>query len=119
MPEVTIDNAMVVLLASCKASSHPLPRLQGYTLRGLKLMNVSKQLAESHYADLSSKPFFAGALHTSGRLSSTGKSWTDSRLVCCGPTTHCTMNRANVHASPLCLGWLQFQLICLHICRPG
>lgn len=40
--------------------------MQGYTLRGLKLMNVSKQLAESHYADLSSKPFFAGALRRAG-----------------------------------------------------
>lgn len=41
---------------------------KGYTLRGLKLMNVSKQLAESHYADLSSKPFFAGLVEyiTSG-----------------------------------------------------
>jgi len=34
--------------------------VQGYTLRGLKLMNVPKQLAETHYADLSSKPFFGG-----------------------------------------------------------
>lgn len=34
--------------------------MQGYTLVGMKLMNVSKQLAETHYADLSSKPFFAG-----------------------------------------------------------
>ena len=34
---------------------------KGYTLRGLKFMNVSKSLAETHYADLSSKPFFAGA----------------------------------------------------------
>ncbi|KAL4513208.1 hypothetical protein Ndes2526B_g02033 [Nannochloris sp. 'desiccata'] len=31
---------------------------KGYTLRGLKFMNVSKDLAERHYADLSSKPFF-------------------------------------------------------------
>lgn len=34
---------------------------RGYSLRGLKLMNVERSLAESHYADLSSKPFF-GAL---------------------------------------------------------
>lgn len=33
---------------------------KGYTLRGLKFMNVSKEHAERHYADLSSKPFFAG-----------------------------------------------------------
>jgi len=41
---------------------------KGYTLRGLKLMNVSKQLAETHYADLSSKPFFGGLVEyiTSG-----------------------------------------------------
>ena len=36
------------------------PHLQGYTLRGLKFLNVSKSLAETHYADLSSKPFFGG-----------------------------------------------------------
>jgi nucleoside-diphosphate kinase len=34
--------------------------LQGYTLRGLKFLNVSKELAERHYSDLSSKPFFGG-----------------------------------------------------------
>lgn len=34
--------------------------LQGYTLRGLKFMNVPKVMAEQHYADLSSKPFFPG-----------------------------------------------------------
>ncbi|PSC76518.1 Nucleoside diphosphate kinase 1 [Micractinium conductrix] len=33
---------------------------KGYTLRGLKMMNVSKQLAETHYSDLSAKPFFGG-----------------------------------------------------------
>ncbi|EFN57706.1 hypothetical protein CHLNCDRAFT_30376 [Chlorella variabilis] len=34
---------------------------KGYILRGLKFLTVSKSLAETHYADLSSKPFF-GAL---------------------------------------------------------
>lgn len=34
--------------------------LQGYTIRGLKMMNVTKEHAERHYADLSAKPFFAG-----------------------------------------------------------
>ena len=43
------------------AAPHPRTHPQGYTLRGLKLMNVSKQLAETHYSDLSSKPFFGGA----------------------------------------------------------
>jgi len=33
---------------------------KGYTLRALKMLSVSKELAEEHYADLSSKPFFAG-----------------------------------------------------------
>lgn len=33
---------------------------RGYTLKGLKLMNVERSLAEKHYADLSSKPFFPG-----------------------------------------------------------
>lgn len=31
---------------------------RGYTLKGLKLMNVEKSLAEQHYADLSARPFF-------------------------------------------------------------
>ena len=41
---------------------------KGYTLRGLKLMNVPKELAETHYSDLSSKGFFAGLIEyiTSG-----------------------------------------------------
>jgi nucleoside-diphosphate kinase len=41
---------------------------KGYTLRGLKFMNVSKDLAERHYADLSSKPFFPSLIEyiTSG-----------------------------------------------------
>lgn len=33
---------------------------RGYKLVGLKMMNVERSLAENHYADLSSKPFFAG-----------------------------------------------------------
>merc|ERR1711907_533715 len=33
---------------------------RGFILRGLKMMNVEKAHAEAHYADLSSKPFFAG-----------------------------------------------------------
>lgn len=41
---------------------------KGYILRGLKLMNVPKELAEKHYADLSSKPFFPSLIEyiTSG-----------------------------------------------------
>jgi nucleoside-diphosphate kinase len=31
---------------------------KGYTLRGLKIVNVERAHAETHYADLSSKPFF-------------------------------------------------------------
>jgi nucleoside-diphosphate kinase len=33
---------------------------KGFTLRAMKMMNVSKEHAEKHYADLSSKPFFGG-----------------------------------------------------------
>lgn len=33
---------------------------KGYFLVGLKLLNVERALAEEHYADLSSKPFFGG-----------------------------------------------------------
>lgn len=41
---------------------------KGYTLRGLKFLNVSKELAEQHYSDLSSKPFFPSLIEyiTSG-----------------------------------------------------
>lgn len=31
---------------------------KGLTLKGLKLMKVSRELAENHYSDLSTKPFF-------------------------------------------------------------
>ncbi|EFJ46649.1 nucleoside diphosphate kinase [Volvox carteri f. nagariensis] len=31
---------------------------RGYTLKGLKLLNVPKDLAEKHYQDLSARPFF-------------------------------------------------------------
>ncbi|KXZ51664.1 hypothetical protein GPECTOR_11g117 [Gonium pectorale] len=31
---------------------------RGYALKGLKIMNVQRHLAEKHYEDLSSKPFF-------------------------------------------------------------
>ena len=31
---------------------------KGFYLRGVKMMSVTKQHAEKHYADLSSKPFF-------------------------------------------------------------
>ena len=33
---------------------------KGFHLRGLKMKNVPRELAEEHYADLSSKPFFGG-----------------------------------------------------------
>lgn len=33
---------------------------KGYTLVGLKLMRVSRELAEQHYAEHKDKPFFAG-----------------------------------------------------------
>lgn len=41
---------------------------KGYVLRGLKMLNVPKDLAERHYADLSSKPFFPSLIEyiTSG-----------------------------------------------------
>ncbi|CAN6486834.1 unnamed protein product [Victoria cruziana] len=31
---------------------------KGFTMRGLKLMNVDRAFAERHYSDLSAKPFF-------------------------------------------------------------
>ncbi|KAK9757749.1 hypothetical protein RND81_01G183800 [Saponaria officinalis] len=33
---------------------------KGFSLKGLKFMNVERTFAETHYADLSSKPFFTG-----------------------------------------------------------
>ena len=33
---------------------------KGFYLKAMKLVNVEKSFAEKHYADLSSKPFFAG-----------------------------------------------------------
>ena len=32
---------------------------RGYTLKALKLLNVTRAHAENHYSDLSAKPFFA------------------------------------------------------------
>lgn len=37
--------------------------LQGYYLRALKMMNVPKELAEEHYVDLASKPFYPGLVN--------------------------------------------------------
>lgn len=31
---------------------------KGFFLKGLKVLNVSRELAQTHYADLSSKPFY-------------------------------------------------------------
>ncbi|MFS7985500.1 putative nucleoside-diphosphate kinase [Helianthus anomalus] len=36
---------------------------KGFTLKGLKLLIVDKALAEKHYVDLSSKPFFNGLVN--------------------------------------------------------
>ena len=33
---------------------------RGYHPRAMKFQNVSRELAEEHYADLKSKPFFGG-----------------------------------------------------------
>ena len=64
---------VVVGVSRCKHTPHSLPpshrnSTQGYTLRGLKFLNVPKELAERHYADLSSKPFFPSLIEyiTSG-----------------------------------------------------
>lgn len=42
---------------------------KGYTLVGLKLMRVSRELAEQHYGEHKDKPFFPGLVNfiTSGR----------------------------------------------------
>jgi hypothetical protein len=52
---------------------------KGYTLRGLRFLNVSRELAERHYADLSSKPFFPSE--------SRRDSWPHRRLHV--PPAHC------------------------------
>ncbi|EIE19716.1 hypothetical protein WJX75_008683 [Coccomyxa subellipsoidea] len=36
---------------------------KGYYLRALKMMNVPKELAEEHYVDLASKPFYPGLVN--------------------------------------------------------
>jgi len=43
---------------------------RGYKLVGLKLVHITKEHAQKHYADLSSKPFFAGLVDyvTSGPM---------------------------------------------------
>lgn len=33
---------------------------KGYYLRAMKYVNVPKELAEEHYVDLASKPFYSG-----------------------------------------------------------
>ena len=41
---------------------------KGYYLRGLKYKNVEKELAEEHYVDLPSKPFYGALVEYIGRL---------------------------------------------------
>ncbi len=40
---------------------------KGYYLRGLKYKNVEKELAEEHYVDLASKPFYGSLVEYIGR----------------------------------------------------
>jgi hypothetical protein len=48
---------------------------RGYTLKGLKLINVERGLAEKHYADLSSKPFFPALVDYIIRWGGGGSGW--------------------------------------------
>lgn len=70
-------------------------------------MNVSKQLAESHYADLSSKPFFAGALPEYGGFSVKGDCWNGWHRRPPGPML-CSKSRLTVQPTlPSILPWPQ------------
>ncbi|KAJ2000160.1 nucleoside diphosphate kinase Ndk1 [Coemansia thaxteri] len=56
---------------------------RGYKLVGLKLLVPSKALANEHYADLSSKPFFAGLVDymTNGKAPVIGMVWEGPAVI--------------------------------------
>ncbi|KAJ2546624.1 nucleoside diphosphate kinase Ndk1 [Coemansia sp. RSA 1933] len=56
---------------------------RGYKLVGLKLLVPSKELAKEHYADLSSKPFFAGLVDymTNGKAPVVGMIWEGPSVI--------------------------------------
>ncbi|KAJ2723623.1 nucleoside diphosphate kinase Ndk1 [Coemansia sp. Benny D115] len=56
---------------------------RGYKLVGLKLLVPSKELANEHYADLSSKPFFKGLVDymTNGRAPVVGMVWEGPSVI--------------------------------------
>ena len=60
IPHYLWDTAACAGLPLCDGAP---PAPQGYYLRGLKMMNVAKELAEEHYVDLSSKPFYPGLVN--------------------------------------------------------
>jgi hypothetical protein len=58
------------LLGQSYVGNSRLAAAQGYYLRALKLKNVHRELAEEHYVDLKSKPFYRGWWSTSSGASS-------------------------------------------------
>jgi len=64
---------------------------KGYYLRGLKYKNVEKELAEEHYVDLASKPFYSSLVEYIGRWVHCSQIWEIilnngyARRVCLSP----------------------------------
>jgi Nucleoside diphosphate kinase len=93
---------------------------RGYSLRGLKLMNVERSLAESHYADLSSKPFFGALVDyiCSGPVVAMVRcAVLEGQLLSslCGPALVLILSRCHAAAtsSHRCLGgWLLYLIRC-------
>jgi hypothetical protein len=60
---VRISTAQHKALCCEPAQDRGVLRAQGYYLRALKMMNVPKEMAEEHYVDLASKPFYPGLVN--------------------------------------------------------
>lgn len=62
---------------------------KGFYLRGLKYKNVEKELAEEHYVDLSSKPFYRGLVEYIIRYAS--QELIDAKLLYSPQARGCSM----------------------------
>ena len=69
---------------------------RGFQLRALKVINVTADLAEKHYADLSSKPFFRGLVSSSGVMQQTKCN------SCMVPTCHAGSALNCCHSQYIC-----------------
>ncbi|KAL7229385.1 hypothetical protein ACSBR2_007983 [Camellia fascicularis] len=57
---------------------------KGFSLKGLKLMNVERAFAEKHYEDLSAKPFFNGLVEYIVSGSVVAMVWEGKNVVAMG-----------------------------------